>query len=341
MGAHPNSRSSTGLGSAEGSVTWYHGGMLGSKFLPVSARPAWGWTCLALLLGIGPASSQETENRPNLERLILRGTELLKEIPSGWTERKRFSERSKASSVARIQRRLGTEKILPDYKLADESFQIYRPENFNKDEEYGLFVWINALPVGYCSAAWRPVFDRHKLIFIGADNSGNVRPVHIRFGLALDAVHHMQKAYHIDPERIYVSGPSGGGRAASVMGVLWGDIFDGAFPMIGCKYYQDVASPVENAQAWPASFRTPPERFLQYIKGRNRYVFLTGEFDFNRRQMEATALAYKGDKFQHIDSLVVPGLGHWAPDAHQFDAGIILLDKPLNRPDLPATPSSE
>ena len=48
----------------------------------------------------------------------------------------------------------------------------------------------------------------------------------------------MNKQYCLDPARIYISGCSGGGRAASWVAMGYPDVFSGGLYMIGADLYR-------------------------------------------------------------------------------------------------------
>src|SRR5207247_7667536 len=75
------------------------------------------------------------------------------------------------------------------------------------------------------------------IIYISADNTGNGRDMIPRIGLPLDAVHNMTQRYHIDPDRIYISGFSGGAMACAVLYRAYPEVFSGVFSMSGGDFY--------------------------------------------------------------------------------------------------------
>ena len=149
-----------------------------------------------------------------------------------------------------------------------------------------------------------------RLIWIGANNSGNDRYHWYRTGLALDAVHNMQQLYNIHPDRVYVAGYSGGGRVASSLALLYPEVFQGGGYFFGCSYFRDVPVPKRTDAYWQASFPPPPKPALKEIKSRNRYVFLTGENDFNRDETKANYRALRRDGFDHATYLEIPEAAH-------------------------------
>jgi len=60
-----------------------------------------------------------------------------------------------------------------------------------------------------------------------------------------------------------------------------------------------------------------------------RYVFMTGEKDFNRENVKAVFQGYQKAGFSQIHYIEQPGLGHRNPSEELFKKAIDLLDAPL------------
>lgn len=240
-------------------------------------------------------------------------------------ERHRLGPREKAE----------VEELAEPYEIREESFEVYVPETYGEDEgeeSYGLFVWISPIPMGAPRPDHLPVLDARKMIWVGANSSGNARRTWDRKSLALDAVQAMRQLYKIDDERVYVGGYSGGGRVASHLSVLYPDVFQGGFLFMGCDYYRDVPFPDDplpenGGRIWPASFKVPKRDVLKLAKSRNRYAFVTGEQDFNRAQTLAYYRRYKADGFRHVDYLEIPGANHYyGVRGEWLEKGLAVLD---------------
>lgn len=246
-----------------------------------------------------------------------------------------FTERSPLSAVHEVTARFRLELPNPpaDYAIEDESFEVYVPESYDGSEAYGLLVWINAGPSGAPPSHYLPTLNQHKLIWVGANNSGNPRSFWHRAGLALDGLHNITKTYHIDPMRTYVSGVSGGGRSASRVGLIYADLFAGMFSLIGTDFFTRLPHPDNKEMVlkfWAPKFNPPLPQVIRRAKRDGRYVLLTGETDGNREQTQATyVFGYQRAKFDHVTYLEVPGMGHTLPPAEWFGRGIEALDAPL------------
>ena len=146
---------------------------------------------------------------------------------------------------------------------------------------------------------WGAVLAEKKLIYVAAYESGNQRDLFDRCRLAVDAAHNMKQRFHIDPDRVYVSGMSGGGRVSSMLGVAYADVFAGTFPFMGTNFYKPIPTGEPN-KAWLPMYEPDPH-ILARAKARNRYVLMTGETDFNRENTQRIAKdGFKAQGFRHV-----------------------------------------
>jgi hypothetical protein len=240
-----------------------------------------------------------------------------------------FEESSPDSSDSELKRRFGAKNDPPAFELSKEKFRVIIPATYQLDSSWGLFVWIDAMPEPSLSKDWETILADKKLLFVGASNTGNGRNLFDRCRLAVDAVHNMKRRFRVDPDRVYVSGQSGGGRVASTVGIAYADVFTGCFPIVGVNFYKPIPTG-EPKMTWRPTFQ-PDSRILESAKARSRYVLLTGEKDFNRENtLRVYRDGFKAEKFRQILYLEVPGMGHEKPTAEWFLKGIEFLDiKPI------------
>ena len=231
-----------------------------------------------------------------------------------------FTERYPGSEVEEVARRWGLsltdiERVDPTgghYDLAKESFSVVVPASYRPEKPPGLLVWISPDEDG--GLVWPellPVLEEANLIWVGANQSGNVRPKWTRVGLALDALANLPKLYPLDPGRIYVGGYSGGGRTASTLAFLYPDAVRGTFCMRGVDIYRALPVSDRPGASWPAAFHEPPKAALSELRQHHRFVLLTGEVDFNRAQTKAVARELRAQGFEHITYLETPGASHY------------------------------
>jgi Esterase PHB depolymerase len=251
-----------------------------------------------------------------------------------------FADRSPLSTNQEICARMGwplleEEAAKGDYKLTDESFELYVPSTYTGEKPFGLFVFVNpggnGSLKGYERLGWKEIIDKHELIWIGPNKVGNDRLVRPRMGLTIDAAINIQTRYKIDPKRVYVAGVSGGGRVASMLGVGFSDVFKGGFYIIGCNFYRQEKS-IEQDGIYKRSYFVPPTRYYVMAKKDCKHVFLTGDTDPNRDQTRVYYNAFKRDGFEHITYFQVPGMGHAPPPQDWFAKGIDALDAEVTAP---------
>jgi predicted esterase len=241
-----------------------------------------------------------------------------------------FTDRSPQSAIAFQAGRFGwnmtqlkASEFEKDYDLSNESFEVFVPESYKTGEKWGLFVWVSPGGGGRLHENWREILEKHKLIWIGPNKVGNERAIWCRMGLAIDAVHNMKKNYDLDPNRIYISGASGGGRIASMLGVCYPDIFKGGIYMIGCNFYKEMTAPNSGGKVWHRGYAPPPATILMQAKKSVAHVLLTGETDPNREQTHVYYDEFKKDGFASVTYIEVPKMGHQPPDREWFEKGLI------------------
>jgi predicted peptidase len=244
-----------------------------------------------------------------------------------------FSERSPISSAAEIRKRLGygaaKKDANEDYEVDRESFEAYVPAKYDGKKAFGLLVFISPGINGGVknfdkNGGWTKALDAREIIWIGPNNAGNVRIAVPRIALALDAVHNGPKKFNIDPQRVYIGGVSGGGRITSTTLLAFPEAFTGGYSIIGADYFRQLPSKSKGG-VYAATFKAPPSKTLALAKKR-RFVFLTGDDDANREQMEAIHQSLKKAGWKNTHYFQVPNMGHTAPDGEWFAKGLAVLD---------------
>lgn len=216
------------------------------------------------------------------------------------------------------------------YDIKDETFEVYVPEAYEPNQPYGLLVWVAAGPSGAIEPykGWREMMDKHKLIWVGANRSGNETDVlERRIPLALDAAYNMPFLYTIDMKRIYLAGLSGGGRVASVAALHYSDVYDGGLFIIGANYWEQMRIPGQPHGYWRANTSRPRTEYLRRAREWGRYVLLTGDKDDNRLQMHTYYERGFRKFLQHVLYMQVPGMGHEVPPPEAFDEALAYLEQ--------------
>src|SRR4030042_1936453 len=196
------------------------------------------------------------------------------------------------------------------YDIAHESFEMYVPDCYDSNAPFGLIVWISAGASGGIKhyQGSKELMDKHKLIWVGANNTGNETDTYKRrIPLALDAAYNVQKLYNIDPNRVYVAGLSGGGRVASRTAFHHSDVYAGGIFIIGADYWESMSVPGQSSR-WRGSFPRPQPRFLIRARKFGRYVLLTGDNDVNRQQMQTYYERGYSKFLKNVLYIQVPGI---------------------------------
>ena len=200
------------------------------------------------------------------------------------------------------------ESIIPTDELIE--WEIYVPESYKHERPAGVLVYISPTPKGSIPKQWKSLMDAHNFIWIGANRSGNRVLVPRRMVYALAAVAVIDRNYKVDVERVYLTGFSGGGKAASIVSAQYPQIFKGAIFSCGARF-------------WGAE---TPERFEQIMA--NRYVFITGTYDHNLEPTKKVFRAYERAGVEHSKLMVIRNMTHSNPKSKHFEKAIEFLDEP-------------
>jgi hypothetical protein len=187
-------------------------------------------------------------------------------------------------------------------------WQMYVPSTYDRARPAGLLVYVSPTQSGEIPAGWSEVLDRHNVIWIAADRSGNNEPVARRILLALLAPTAARKHYAIDAERIYISGLSGGGKTASMIATDQAQLFRGGIYNCG-------------VEVWDSD-----EPLRLDLMRQNRYVFVTGTYD---QALEPTKRAYRAYRKAGVENsklMVIRHMTHRNPDSYEFEEALQYLD---------------
>jgi pimeloyl-ACP methyl ester carboxylesterase len=225
----------------------------------------------------------------------------------------RYSSLSRSEEVARrtlppityhrIQQTLAAKQLALDEQsidLAKEKFDIYVPRDGPPPEGYGLIVFVAPWPEATRPQRWCGALDANRLIFVSAQNSGNDAPIlERRLPLALLAYENVRARYPINPERVYVTGMSGGSRVAEIAALAYPEIFRGAVLNAG-------SDPIDGKFG---IYKPPADLFHTFQ--RSRIVFITGSEDSsNLSQDDATRESLKDSCVFDVKTEFAMRLGH-------------------------------
>jgi dienelactone hydrolase len=200
------------------------------------------------------------------------------------------------------------EKIAVDQSI---SWEVFVPENYDPANPAGVLVFINSRNSGNIEPEWKAVMERFNLIYIGANESGNEIDVPQRVAYAILAPRVIHNSHAIDPERIYVSGFSGGSRVASMVATEYNRLFKGAIYNSGANFWGEAAAPRHQEMS------------------SNHYVFIAGTEDFNLEDTREVYQAYQDAGISNSKLMVIRGMAHKRPAAVALETAIKYLDQRL------------
>ena len=196
------------------------------------------------------------------------------------------------------------------YVDADQeiTWSIVVPENYDPELPAGVLVYISPSNSGKLPRGWDSVLAEKNLIWISANKSGNRVDTRKRIAYSLLGPTFIARNYKLDSDRIYIAGLSGGGRVASIVAPAYASIFDGAIYICGVNSIPDqLAVSIESLQS-------------------SRFVFVTGEDDFNRAETKNVHREYQQSGLKNSHYLEFRRMGHENPNDDGIAEAISLLD---------------
>lgn len=173
---------------------------------------------------------------------------------------------------------------------------------------HGALVFVSPRDDAEPREGWSEILDRRNLAWIAAEGFGNDRRSAQRVLVALLAVKHLQRSVPLDRDRVYIGGMSGGGRVASQALARFPGFFSGALCIVGADY-------------------VTPESPLAPELATKRVVFMTGDGDFNRREIRRVYLRYLDAGVSQSHLIDLRDFDHQYPDPGQLDEALELLER--------------
>ena len=212
-------------------------------------------------------------------------------------------------------------------KRTEEKWNVYVPSSYNPSKPYGIFCFIHSGDISHLPKNWQATIDKHNLIWVSAQNSGNKVSTYWRHCLALYGIELVKERYNIDTNRIFLGGNSGGGRAASILSIHFPDIIKGSSYHIGCNFWNSVPTFKGDGRTYPGFAKGKKLKTLKEASN-NYFVFITGTKDFNLDNTKSVHKGYLDAKFKNCKLIVVDGMGHQRPPTEHFDQSLTFLDSP-------------
>jgi hypothetical protein len=192
---------------------------------------------------------------------------------------------------------------------------LHVPSNYDGSEAFGVMVYISAGPSGVnLKTDWDKLFAGKKLIYCSPFGAANEQHDMRRMALALDAVATVKKDFKINPDRLFISGTSGGGALATVVGVNYAE-----FKAIDCSRGSSPDSKDCFAYLGPKEIR-------EVARQKKRFAWVSGPKDSNyeaikRGVLDWSAANVKAKLFEHPDQ------GHAAGTADLLDQAISWIEE--------------
>ena len=194
-------------------------------------------------------------------------------------------------------------------------------------EPHGLFVFISPRDRGSIPGNWQETLEEHRLIWVAPNAAGNQVSTPWRMAVALESIDLAAGRYTLDPDRIYISGHSGGARVASTVALFHPDRFTGGVYFAGVNWYEPT--PPREGRFIRPSIGRPPEPVLALARDRSRHAIVQGTDDNVATYVLSLWEVIKQSDFQTFEYLSIEVQGHGLPDAEWLDRGLAVLDGPL------------
>jgi predicted esterase len=180
------------------------------------------------------------------------------------------------------------------YKSTNQIYQLFVPADYSASRQWPLVLCVSPGdgPCGWPN--FEPICRSQGVIFASPMNTGNNQPFAMRARIVLDVLDDVRRRLSIDPDRVYLSGMSGGGRVAARVAYALPEACAGALPMCGSY-----------------SLRDEPWVRLR-VAERLSIALLEGETDFLRAETEREYVPIMNAYNVRAKLITYPG-GHTTP----------------------------
>jgi hypothetical protein len=208
---------------------------------------------------------------------------------------------------------LGAERAasLSDMIAADEKLKwaIYVPKTYTPAKPAGVMAFVTfSNSWGGSTKAYNDVLDDKNIIWAGVIGAGDKKPLNERMMRLLLTPTFLAREYVLDPDRMYVGGTSGGAHVATILATSKPQLFKGGLFVGGAMFWKSKE---------PAA--------IDQVR-QNRYVFISGSKNPNRKEVETTAEAYLAAGVEHTKYIEMPNVGRKAPTSTVIESAIEYLD---------------
>ncbi|MBK1881475.1 hypothetical protein JIN85_03550 [Luteolibacter pohnpeiensis] len=198
-----------------------------------------------------------------------------------------------------------------------DTYQAYVPPSYDGSEAYGLVLYANPGFPTDIPSDWHSVLDAFKLIVVAADSVNNETTMPRRVQASMDTLATAEKKYKIDPTRRVVSGLSGGGHMAMVIGALYPDYFIGAISHAAQSYLPSSGG-THGYGHFPG---LALEDFSASKRKHMKWIVVSGDKDYNYQAILETSKRWDDNKLNYR-FLDIPGMGHEPAKAAPFQEAL-------------------
>ena len=212
-----------------------------------------------------------------------------------------------------------------DRDLAASTMHVRLPPDYDPRQPAGLVVWASPSPDGRIPGVLDAGLDELGFVAIGMDDAGNDRDVPDKFQLAFDAVSTASSKFHVDRERVYIAGLSGGGKVSSILCICFPEIFAGAIPIVGLGTHATLdASFGDHRQPY---YARPARRTLDLARQRP-IAAISGPPDYNHPEIAERAARLVAEGFARVHYFEHSDMGHTMPTPERFTEALRYVDEP-------------
>jgi len=186
---------------------------------------------------------------------------------------------------------------LAGYRSTDQKYECFVPEKYTAEKAWPVVIFISPSdqPTGF--APWKTVCEQKGVLFASPFGAGNNCESKKRIRIVLDVLDDLRRHYHLDPERTYIGGFSGGGRIACGIAFSLPEYFGGVIPVCAAGDLRE--------ESW----------LRRRVQVRLSVAHVTGENDFNRGEVERFRGPLLAEVGVRAKVWVPPGVGHSLPDS--------------------------
>lgn len=217
--------------------------------------------------------------------------------------------------------------------LSTRNYDLYIPDGYDGSEPYGLVLYLNSGAGAEPDADLIPVLEEEKLIYVGATAKGNFSPTNQRIAWGLIGYLRTMELLHIDTDRLYMHGGSGGSRAGHALSFYHPELFRGIFGRVGSGYPEYLPNCYETRSAnshyeiaYMGHWNDTDFRFYPRDLG-FRYYVITGYNDF-REGDNFNVYHYGFERNGFINRLYTEPGGHSAGSTMAYQAALSFMEHP-------------